>query len=120
MPQVIMQSEFLFLVPMALTVVLEVLTAFLLGIRRPKQLLLVVLVNVLTNPLLHLFAGLLYRVLPMSVIHVLIYAVLEPLVILTEGRIYEMGLEVSHPYRVSFIMNLVTITGGLLWMLLSH
>ena len=120
MPQVIMQSEFLFLVPMALTAVLEVLTAFLLGIRRPGQLRLVALVNVLTNPLLHLIAGLLYRVLPMTVIHVLIYAVLEPLVILLEGRIYQMGLDVSHPYRVSFIMNLVTVTGGLLWMLLSH
>ena len=115
-----MRSEFLFLAPMALTAVLEVLTAFLLGIRRPGQLRLVALVNVLTNPLLHLIAGLLYRVLPMNVIHVLIYAVLEPLVILLEGRIYQMGLDVSHPYRVSFIMNLVTVTGGLLWMLLSH
>ena len=120
MLQVIMRSELLFLVPMALTAAFEVMTAFLLGIRRPRQLLLVAPVNVLTNPLLHLFAGLLYRVLPMAVIHVLIYAVFEPLVILLEGRIYQMGLDVSHPYRVSFIMNLVTVTGGLLWMLLSH
>ncbi len=115
-----MNADLSFLVPLGATVLLEVLTGFLLGLRGKKELLLVVLVNVLTNPLLHLLAGGVYVLAGREWMRIAIYAVLEPLVILAEGWIYQFGLKVSHPYCMSFIMNLVSITGGVVWTLLSH
>lgn len=115
-----MTADLSFLIPMALTVVIEMLVGYLLGVRTVKQQILIALANILTNPLLHLIAGLLYPKLGLPAVHMLIYFVLEPLVILLEGRIYQIGLGIPHPYRISLIMNLITIAGGLLWMFLSH
>ncbi len=115
-----MPADFSFLIPMALTAVIEMGVGYLLGIRNVRGQLLIALANIVTNPLLHLIAGLLYLRMDLSAVHLVIYLVLEPLVILLEGWIYRMGLDMSHPYRNSLIMNAVTIAGGLLWMLLSH
>ena len=115
-----MPADFSFLIPMALTAVIEMGVGYLLGIRSARGQLLIALANIVTNPLLHLIAGLLYLRMDLSVVHVVIYLVLEPLVILLEGWIYRMGLDMPHPYRNSLILNTVTIAGGLLWMLLSH
>lgn len=111
-----MNIDLSFLIPLTATIALEVMTAILLGFRTKWQIGLVVLVNILTNPLLHLLAGLVYILAGRSLMRIAVFAVLEPLVILTEGWIYQRGLELSHPYRASLIMNLVTIIiGGVLW-----
>ena len=103
-----------FLVPLALTEVFELCGAYALGLRK-KALLLVVLVNALTNPLLNLVIALLGPGLPGNGLKLLTYGILEPLVILAEGRIYQSCLEESHPYRISVILNMGSILGGLLW-----
>ena len=115
-----MQADISFLIPMTLTAVIEMGVGTLLGIRSARGQMLIALANILTNPLLHLIAGLLYLRMDLPAVHMVIYLILEPLVILLEGWIYRMGLNMPHPYRNSLIMNAVTITGGLLWMLLSH
>ena len=115
-----MAADFSFLIPMALTAVIEMGVGYLLGIRSARGQLLIALVNILTNPLLHLIAGLLYLRMDLPAVHMVIYLILEPLIILLEGWIYRMEPDMPHPYRNSLIMNAVTITGGLLWMLLSH
>ncbi len=104
-----------FLVPLFLTVVLEEAGAWLLGIRERKKLVLILLVNMITNPCLTLCGALLYRQFPMHVVRIIVYALLEPLIILAEGRIYQSYLEEEHPYRISFILNLISIGGGILW-----
>lgn len=115
-----MNADLSFLIPLALTVLIETSVAVLLGIRKPKQLVLVALANIVTNPLLHLLAGAVYRTFGAQAMRAVIYIVLEPLVILAEGWIYQKRLGISHPYRVSVIMNMVTIAGGVIWTLLSH
>jgi len=104
-----------FLVPLFLTVAFEAGGAFLLGIRERKKLLLILLTNMLTNPCLTLCGALLYRHLPMPAVRLIVYALLEPLIILAEGRIYQSYLEEEHPYRISFILNVISIAGGILW-----
>ena len=115
-----MSADLSFLIPMGLTALIEMAVGYLLGIRSLKQQILIALANIVTNPLLHLLAGQVYLKFGMPVAHVLIWLVLEPLVILLEGWIYQFGLEVPHPYRISLIMNTGSIAGGLLWMFLSH
>ena len=108
-------NDLLFLRPLLRTVLIEAAAVWLIGIRNRKDLMLVVLVNVLTNPLLHLFARLFRMVLSGTAASVLVLAVLELLVVLAEGWIYEKGSEISHPYRISLILNMCSLTGGLLW-----
>ena len=110
-----MGNELLFLRPLVLTVMLECNGAYALGIRKPRELFLVVLVNAVTNPLLHVCAGLAGRVLSGTMLQILIYGLLEPLVILFEGWVYSKASEMPHPFRVSFILNMTSIAGGILW-----
>lgn len=110
-----MNVSLLFLRPLVLTLLFEVSASIVIGLRKPKQLLLVVLVNVLSNPLLHLSAGLLYRYLPLPAVRVMVYVILEPLVILLEGWIYAKSGIIPRPYRNSFILNVISLGGGLIW-----
>ena len=108
-------NNFRFLVPLILTEILEGIGAVLLGIRGRKNLLLIFLANMITNPALTLCGALLYRRLSMNAVLAVIYLILEPLIILAEGKIYESYLEEKHPYRISFILNLISMIGGVLW-----
>ena len=108
-------NDLLFLRPLLRTVLIEGISAWLIGIRNRKDLILIVLVNVFTNPLLHLLARIFRTVLSGKTASVLVLAVLELLVIITEGWIFQKGSEMSHPYRISFILNMCSLTGGLLW-----
>ena len=98
-----------------LTLALELPAALLFGLRKKEELLLVGLVNVITNPLVvlalnlfALFAGIAppwFLILP-----------LEVFAILTEGLIYRRGLSKCpvHPLVFSLILNGISYTGGLL------
>ena len=108
-------NNLLFLRPLLRTVLIEGIAAWLIGIRNRKDLMLIVLVNALTNPLLHLLARMFRTVLPGKTAAALVLAVLEVLVDFTEGWIYQKGSGMSHPYRISLILNICSLTGGLLW-----
>lgn len=107
--------SFSFLVPLALTELFELSGAYLLGIRKKRDLLLILLVNMMTNPALSLCGILLYRVFPIDTVMGIVYWLLEPLIILFEGRMYQIFLGKEHPYCLSFILNMISITGGMLW-----
>ena len=110
-----MAEALLFLRPLLATIVIEVLLACLLGQRKGRTLLLVVLVNMVTNPLLHLAAGSLLQKMPLSQVHWIVYAVMEPLVVLIEGLLYHRCTDLRHPYLFSLILNTGSLTGGWLW-----
>ena len=100
---------------LALTLLLETGLGALLGLRKPKDLLLVVLVNVLTNPPVVLILSLVqlytqalpgwYVVLP-----------LELAVVVLEGLLYRGRLDHQkwHPFLLSLILNGLSYLGGLL------
>ena len=108
-----------FVKPLLLTIVFETAAAYLLGIRNRKNILLVVLLNILTNPVLVLFSLLLMYHEGVRIGRILTYAVLEPLVILTEYYFYQKYLiSKKNPFVLSLILNLISILGGLLCQML--
>ena len=106
-----------FLIPLFLTIVLEEAGAWMLGLRG-RQLLIVMLVNMITNPALHLIGILLSRFLSGDTVMGIVYFVLEPIVVLAEGKLYSLERNLPHPYRISLILNVISLTGGILWNLL--
>lgn len=111
-------ADLSFLRPLALTICLEEAAACIMGVRNGRGPALILLANCLTNPAMHLFAGMLVPFIGLQGAKLVICAVMEPLIILLEGWIYEHGrIGVSHPYRFSFILNVSSIAGGVIWKL---
>ena len=109
-----MKDLYLYLKPLLLTILFEGIAASFLGLRTLKQQFLVMLVNILTNPLLVYFSFLLMYHLGIEVGTILTYMILEPLVILIEFLIYQKYLDHDHPFRLSLMLNIISIIGGLL------
>ncbi len=89
------------------TIVIELVIAFICGLRKKKDFLNVLLVNVLTNPivvslpiLLAINFGFKWRVISLIV--------LEIITVITEGFIYSKVLDFKkiNPYILSIILNL--------------
>ena len=109
-----------YLIPLFLTVILEESAAYLLGLRR-KDLLLILLVNIITNPVLVTLSLLLMYHIGVGKGQILTYLVLEPLVIFAEYRFFKAYLcSKRDPLRLSLLLNLVSITGGILWHAISN
>ena len=105
-----MEGLLFFAVPLFWTVVFETAGAYVLGMRK-KDLLLVVLVNVITN----LTMNLLLTVWQTADNLLLVYGIFEPLVVLAEYLFYRSYLKQKriHPLLLSLLLNLLSITGGL-------
>ena len=97
------------------TIIIELLIALLLKVRDKKDILNILLVNVMTNPLLvtitmyiNILYGLKYR-------NILIYP-LEILVVLSEGFVYKKYLKYKkiNPYVLSLILNISSYLIGLI------
>lgn len=100
-----------FVIALLLTVAVEVPLSLLVGMRR-KELITVLLVNCLTNPI----AMLLYWVLcaRTSLSHLLLRFLIEATVVLTEGWIYARGTDRKHPYLCSLALNAASYGVGAL------
>lgn len=95
------------LVSLLLTLLLECAFAFVTGARTPRRLLLVVLVNVLTNPIVVLLCTL----FPSP----LLTAVMELAAVLTEGAIYRARADwLRRPFLFSLVINAFSYLTGLL------
>lgn len=96
-----------------LTLILELAFFLLTGKRKKKNLLLVCLVNILTNPAVVIFYGL--AILYTQVNSVIVVLVLELSAILVEGYFYKhYGEEFPHPYGFSLAANIFSFGIGLL------
>jgi len=103
------------LLSLGLTLVFESGTAWLLGMRKGKDFLLLLLVNVFTNPLLGLILDLYW--LHMGVMPGLwLILPMEALVVAAEGALYKGRLEFRkvNPYVLSLILNGLSYLGGLI------
>lgn len=98
---------------LGLTLLLELPGAWLLGIRKKQDLLLVALVNIVTNPTVVLILNLvrLQTLPPWYLI-----AALELAAVAIEGFIYHKGLSRKgrNPFLLSVILNGISYFGGLL------
>ena len=103
------------LICLSSTIVIELIMSLLLGIRNKKDILNVILVNIMTNPLVvSILMYITYNRLFNTTISIII---LEILVILTEGFIYKKVLTFDkiNPYVLSLILNISSyFIGGLL------
>lgn len=103
------------LICLSSTIVIELIMSLLLGIRNKKDILNVILVNIMTNPLIvSILMYITYNRLFNTTISIII---LEILVILTEGFTYKKVLTFDkiNPYVLSLILNITSyFIGGLL------
>lgn len=103
------------LICLSSTIVIELIMSLLLGIRNKKDILNVILVNIMTNPLVvSILMYITYNRLFNTTISIII---LEILVILTEGFTYKKVLTFDkiNPYVLSLILNISSyFIGGLL------
>lgn len=101
---------------LAMTLVLELVFAPVLGLRKPKDFLLVLLVNVLTNPLVGLTLDL-YWLHTGAMPPWYLILVLEAAAVLSEALLYRKRLEYTAlpPLVLSLILNGISYFGG--WIL---
>lgn len=103
------------LICLSSTIVIELIMSLLLGIRNKKDILNVILVNIMTNPLVvSILMYITYNRLFNTTISIIM---LEILVILTEGFTYKKVLTFDkiNPYVLSLILNISSyFIGGLL------
>ena len=103
------------LICLSSTIVIELIMSLLLGMRNKKDILNVILVNIMTNPLVvSILMYITYNRLFNTTISIII---LEILVILTEGFAYKKVLTFDkiNPYVLSLILNISSyFIGGLL------
>ena len=100
---------------LGLTLLLEIPAALILGLRRKEDILLVGLVNILTNPIIVLILNLFF-IFTASPPPWFLILPLEVFAVLTEGFIYQKGLSYRriHPFLLSLILNGISYFGGLL------
>ena len=94
------------LTALVLTVMIEAALAFLFGVRTRYGQGIVLLVNVITNPLLNAVLTVVSFYLSPAAYYWFLVP-LELLVVLAEGRIYRSMLQIKmNPYLLSFLLNL--------------
>ena len=100
---------------LSLTIIIEVLIALILGVRAKKDILNVVLVNVVTNPIVVTVPYLIYILFNYDIYKYSIY-ILEVLAFITEGLIYLKVLDYKkiNPILLSAVLNLSSYGFGLL------
>ena len=101
------------LTALVLTVVIEAALAFLLGVRTGRGQLVVLLANVITNPLLNAVLTVVSFYLSPTLYYWFLVP-LEILVVFTEGRIYQTTLlPKRNPYLLSFLLNAASFFLGM-------
>ena len=96
-----------------ITLIIEISVALLIGLRNPKDVLNVALVNVLTNPIV-VFSAFISGFIFGSRIQLIVTVILEIAVLIKEALIYRKTLLTKriNPFVVSLILNGVSFFGG--------
>ena len=102
------------LISLILTIIIELIVAILLKIRSQKDIMLVILVNICTNPVVVYIVNL-SLLLQSKILHISILAILEIFAFLVEGRLYKNYLEnkTIKPYKLSLCTNLTSFSFGI-------
>ena len=96
-----------------LTIIIELIVALILGVRDKKDILNIILVNVITNPIIVMSQILLYLKFGYK-IEIIGVAILEVLVVPVEGLIYKKVLKYNkiNPILLSLILNASSLIIG--------
>ena len=96
-----------------LTIIIELIIALILGVRDKKDIINIILVNVITNPIVVMSQTLLYIKFGYN-IEMIGIAILEVLVVLVEGLIYKKVLNYKkiNPILLSLILNALSLLIG--------
>jgi len=99
-------------ISLILTLIVEISFFFIIGKRNKKDLLLVALVNILTNPAVVLTYWIL--TLYIGINSILAKIVLEFLAVIAEGYYYrKYGIDFKHPYLFSIAANAISFGTGM-------
>ena len=102
------------LIALLLTILIESIVAYVLGVREGKNYILFGLMNTATNLSLNLIGYLIHGIKVSQ--GLIVYGVLEPIVLIVEYFIVKTyGSNIQKPFRLVFWMNCVSMIGGLLW-----
>lgn len=98
---------------LVLTIIIELLLALILGVRNKKDIINVILVNVITNPIVVMTPIILYLNFG-SLISKISLLILEVLTVLVEGLIYKKVLEYKkiNWFLLSLILNVTSFIIG--------
>lgn len=96
-----------------LTIIIELIIALIIGIRDKKDIINVILVNVITNPIVVLLPIIVYIKFGYTFEKISLY-ILEVLTVLLEGLIYKKVLKYKkiNPFLISLILNLASFLIG--------
>ena len=112
-----LNNEYLvMIICLTLTILIEVSLAFILGVRKKRDFLNIILVNIMTNPIVVTLPILLYILFNYSVYRYSIY-ILEVLAVILEGLVYLKILKYRklNPFALSLILNAVSFGIGLIF-----
>lgn len=100
------------LICLALTVIIEAAFAFIFGVRSGRGQLVVLLTNIITNPVLNCILTVVSFYLPLSYYNVFLVP-LEVMVVFIEGFIYKKMLTVKlNPFLLSLLLNVCSFFLG--------
>lgn len=101
-------------VSLILTEIFEIFISLILGVRKPKDVLTILAVNMLTNPIVVLLANIV-KALNNSYIYYIVILIAEITVIITEGMIYRKLLDYNKisGMKLSIINNLLSYLSGI-------
>ncbi len=109
-----MPLELLLLIPWINTVVLESAVALIWGLRTPKELGILALINTVTNLTLNLTLSVLHLYVPHRIV-VAVMIAMEAAIFVTEGLLVRSLIRrCRHPFLLSFTMNAVSLLAGFL------
>lgn len=103
------------LICLSLTIIVEVSIALILKVRTKLDIVNIILVNILTNPLLVSMCNLISINYGLKIAYIFLF-IFEITVVFVEGFIYKKYLDFKkiNPYVLSFILNLSSYLFGLL------
>lgn len=101
------------LISLCLTIIIEVTISLILKVRNKKDILLIVLVNLMTNPLV-VSISFITNILHGLKMYYIVIVILEILAILIEGLVYKKYLNYKkiNPFVLSLILNLISYLSG--------
>lgn len=105
-----------FLVPLGLTIIIETIIAFSYGIHTMRDLSVIILAQILTNPVVNFGAILVYQSMNATYYGLYLFTI-ETIVLFTESTVYKYCLSPSQisPFHLSALCNLTSFAIGILW-----
>jgi hypothetical protein len=98
-----------------LTLIIELSVSLIIGIRKEEDIISVIAVNTLTNPIVVFIANIIYG-LGNKLLYWVIVIIMEIIVVFVEGKIFDKALSFKKlsGLKVSFINNFISFTLGLI------